>query len=177
MPNCTCGKEYLELTIQDQPVLVHVDDLETVVEHRWYIDKDGYAVAKIGKSRGNVGMHRLITDAPQGQLVDHINQNKADNRRCNLRYLTVAQNAINVNRYNKRGKSDHLPKGVVELKSGKYRAEVWHGGKRVILQSSVETIEEAATIRANYDKQFLNGVDDDPALNSEHAAKDQGSQG
>lgn len=43
----------------------------------------------------NVAMHRVILDAPGGMLVDHVNGNGLDNRRCNLRLATRTQNAIN----------------------------------------------------------------------------------
>jgi hypothetical protein len=38
---------------------------------------------------------RLITNAQQGQIIDHINRNPLDNRRCNLRKVTSRQNNIN----------------------------------------------------------------------------------
>ena len=40
-------------------------------------------------------MHRFITGAKPGQIVDHINGNGLDNRRKNLRFVTVDQNRSN----------------------------------------------------------------------------------
>lgn len=40
-------------------------------------------------------LHRLIVDAPESLQVDHINHNTLDNRRCNLRLVTIAQNQQN----------------------------------------------------------------------------------
>jgi hypothetical protein len=42
-----------------------------------------------------VYMHRLILNAGPDQLVDHVNRNKLDNRRCNLRLATPQQNGQN----------------------------------------------------------------------------------
>lgn len=40
-------------------------------------------------------MHHFILPKQEGVEVDHINRNKLDNRRCNLRYVTRSQNIRN----------------------------------------------------------------------------------
>lgn len=50
-------------------------------------------------------IHRLIMDALQGDEVDHINGDKLDNRRANLRFLDHRKNCQNRTRLNKNNTS------------------------------------------------------------------------
>lgn len=62
-------------------------------------DNDGYA--KRGHNYGDQRMmHRYVMhlegiEIPDGMVIDHINHNKLDNRRANLRVVTHAQNHAN----------------------------------------------------------------------------------
>lgn len=78
-------------------------DIDKVEAYSWFINRYGYpAVKHKGKT---ILFHRLITDAPKGIDVDHLNGNRFDNRRCNLRLATRSQNMMN--RVYAKGKSGH----------------------------------------------------------------------
>jgi hypothetical protein len=47
------------------------------------------------RRRGHEIMHRVISGAKPGEVVDHINGNGLDNRRANLRCCTIAGNSQN----------------------------------------------------------------------------------
>lgn len=54
----------------------------------------GYASRRdeVGKT---IYMHRLILNTPKGKQTDHINLNRLDNRRSNLRIATASENKAN----------------------------------------------------------------------------------
>lgn len=65
----------------------------------WHVSPDGYARANITFSKGvkeQTKMHHLILPLRgDGLEVDHINRDKLDNRRENLRYVTRRENILN----------------------------------------------------------------------------------
>ena len=82
--------------------IVDDEDAEVITAHKWHAHvpargRTVYAhMLRWANGRyKNESMHRLILNAPVGFEVDHINQNGLDNRRCNLRLATRAQNEAN----------------------------------------------------------------------------------
>lgn len=73
--------------------LVDEDDYEVLSKSKWSLHSAGYAIRSA--NRKLVYMHRLVTGAKNGEYVDHINGNKLDNRRGNLRICTCVQNFWN----------------------------------------------------------------------------------
>lgn len=70
--------------------LIDEEDLELVNKYTWHTCDKGYP-----RNRYYGRMHRHIMGNPLGMVVDHINGNKLDNRRQNLRVCTQAQNCRN----------------------------------------------------------------------------------
>jgi hypothetical protein len=82
----------------DKGLFATVDaaDYPKLREYKWYAYRRGrkiYAVCQTG--RKTVYMHRMILRPRKGYLVDHIDGNGLNNRRCNLRVCTAAQNRAN----------------------------------------------------------------------------------
>lgn len=72
-----------------------------VSKYKWRTIKGGYASTIMnGKS---ITLHRLIMNAKDGQLVDHIDINPTNNRESNLRFTTYSVNSMNRKAYNKYG--------------------------------------------------------------------------
>lgn len=87
---------YLTL-IHGQQTLVDEDVSLLLCAYDWYL-VSGYATRSDGGQGQSIALHREIMGLSRGQttkLVDHINGDKLDNRRINLRVCTRAQNAWN----------------------------------------------------------------------------------
>jgi hypothetical protein len=92
-------------------------------------------------------MHRQITSAPPGLVVDHINHNGLDNRKDNLRLCTRAQNALN--QRPRKGTSSRY-KGVYwHERDKRFYAQISHKGRRYHLGSYKSEIQAAKA----YDKK------------------------
>ncbi len=88
----------------------------------WYLDSDGYPICwKAGKR-----MHKMIL---KGREVDHIDGNKLNNQRSNLRPVTHKQNTQN-GKAHKDGSSQY--KGVSKRKNG-WRAQICVDGKKMLI--------------------------------------------
>lgn len=71
------------------------DDYESNI--KWHISSHGYARGERSSNgkRVRVMLHREIIGAKKGEIVDHINGNPLDNRRSNLRIVTLKQSMQN----------------------------------------------------------------------------------
>mgnify|MGYP005849398439 CR=1 FL=1 len=134
---------------QEQVALVDDEDYEKVKCYRWYYEKStGYARGSIkvnGKWK-KVLMHQVILGkAPDNLEVDHINRNRLDNQKKNLRYVTKSQNQANRNKCSTPASSKYI--GVCyEPTSGslkKWRSSIWIKGKHQYL-GHFSTEREAA---------------------------------
>ncbi len=97
-------------------------------------------------------LHRVLLGVTDPKvIVDHINGNGLDNRRCNLRITNKVGNALNMS-VNKNKKSG-LPKGVYK-KRDKYRACIQINGLNKAL-GVFKTVEEAqAAYQAELNKYW-----------------------
>jgi hypothetical protein len=141
-------------------ILVDPEDEYLLECFGWCIDSHGYAVATINYSKHY--LHRLIMNAVRTSLyVDHINGNKLDNRRSNLRLCTHRDNLNNRPR-NKNNKSGY--KGVYLHKVNKnWVARIQVNGKYISLGSYSDIIDAAkayneAAIKYFGEYAYLNKV-------------------
>ena len=85
----------IELT-QYKFALVDAADYDALSAVKWRANTQPHTTYAVRESEGRtVQMHRVITAAPQGVEVDHINGDGLDNRRDNLRLCSRKENQRN----------------------------------------------------------------------------------
>jgi HNH endonuclease len=133
----------IQLTNSDKVVIVDDEDFGRLNQHKWRIDTKGYARrgTRIGGRTGPYVTirlhHEVIGKPPEGYVTDHINRNKLDDRRENLRFVTPSESEHNKD-LQKNNSSGY--RGVVFRKAtGKFIAQI---GEQHI--GCYDTIEEAS---------------------------------
>ena len=115
---------------------------------------DAYGYAKMDFTitlgiKSSEKMHRVIMYANKDQEIDHINGNRLDNRKENLRFCTRSQNNINRTVLSKNNKSGYT--GISwDNKRNKWRATISIGYKHIHIGyfSSLEKATGARNMKA-----------------------------
>jgi len=131
-----CVKIPLGVNAKDGYTLIDLEDKEQA-NYKWHKSTSGYAIRKI--DNGFLRLHREVFGAEKGQYVDHINMDKLDNRKSNLRLATSAQNKANKS---KQSNNTSGYKGVYR-RNNRWLAKVVKQGKQHYA-GIYKTREEAA---------------------------------
>lgn len=127
--------------------LIDLEDIEKVKNEDWHKTNGGYVLNSKGKQ-----MHRIIIDCPENKFIDHINHNKLDNRKHNLRIVTKQQNAFNMK---KPSTNTSGYKGVgFHKQRNKWRARIMVDNKDISL-GLYDTIEEAIKARKEAEIKYF----------------------
>ena len=79
--------------------IVDDEDYDHVAQYKWYasVQRDKFYVRRSspGNTNYKIYLHRYLMEPPKGFVVDHINGDPLDNRKVNLRVVTVKENNDN----------------------------------------------------------------------------------
>lgn len=133
---------------QGKCALIDDEDYEKVSRYKWTVlrhpkSKKWYARRSLWSKdkQRTIYLHRFILDAPPHLEVDHVNGDGLDNRRCNLRLATSAQNRHNAQ---KPVASSTGYKGVqLDSRRGRFYARIKAHNRKHWL-GYFDTAEEAA---------------------------------
>lgn len=84
---------------QNKFALVDDENYNLLSKFHWYSHPMGYAQTGVWnyktKRKKTILMHKIVNPTPKNVYTDHINQNKLDNRKINLRACTLSFNCAN----------------------------------------------------------------------------------
>lgn len=146
----------IKATNSDKIIFVDDEDYEKANSMTWAVTNEGYARRNVwlGKVDGKrkyakLYLHRFLTDAAKGLDVDHINHNRLDNRRSNLRVVSRVINLLNKTISPNHKSGVH---GVKQNKSGTWTASISIYNKPKHL-GTFKTKEEAVERRKQFEKE------------------------
>ena len=136
------GNRYENKPIKDY-ALVDDDIFDYLNQFKWWLTDNGYAIStkKTDSGRTRIRMSREVINCPNGYFVDHIDGNKLNNQKSNLRIATKSQNGMNRGRP---ASNTSGYKGVSwDKHTLKWRAEIKANGKRYRLGRFLEKVDAA----------------------------------
>jgi hypothetical protein len=123
-------------------IKVNCEDFEFFIERSWRLNDRGYAISDQSVKR----MHRQVMELALGRAledkeqVDHINGDRSDNRRHNLRTASNQENCFN----QRPRQATSRFKGVYwYAMAGKWRASIQPGGVKVHCGTFDDEVEAA----------------------------------
>lgn len=146
---CFCSESMKTIPLTNGKVaIVDNNDFDSLSMYKWR-DINGYARTEwmIKYKRFRVKMHQMIIGkASDGFVIDHINRNRLDNRRSNLRFCTQKENTNNRNR--------NACKGYTKIKKyDRWQVQMSYKGK--MRYFGLYGCREDASLAANVIQQLL----------------------
>jgi len=138
--------------------LVDPSDSDLLRRWRWTVTKKGYPVRHFTPAPGKMArrkMHVQVMRPPRHLVVDHVNGDPLDNRRCNLRLVTEGQNRRNHGAHD--GSTSRFVGVSRDRKSGQWRADVKHEGRQICLGRFADEVD-AARARDAFVSQHYGGL-------------------
>lgn len=140
--------------------VVDDEDADALLPFKWNASvRKGRVYAlrgwRVGKGFGHAYIHRVVAERMgldiKGKVVDHINGDGLDNRRCNIRAVTTRENIRN-----QRGPlaSINGVPGVVRRTDTRWEAWIRNGGKGKLYLGSFKTKELAVEARLKAEREL-----------------------
>lgn len=155
----TLNDKYSEMCLYNKKgdvknkTLIDNNIIEKISMHKWNLDNHtGYVRTKINKK--TIYLHRFILDInDKDSIIDHINNNKLDNRVENLRVCNKSKNAMNVK--NLKSNNTSSVTGVTWDKSrNKWIAQI-NVNKKHIHLGRFDDFKEATKVRLKAEKKYF----------------------
>lgn len=136
-------------TSNNIPFYFDLEDYDRIKDYCWCIDDKGYVLARDTNNKKSIKFHKILFP---NDMVDHINHNKADNRKINLRIVSHSQNNMN------KTLQSNNTSGTSGVKWSKrdciWEADITFQGKRYYL-GRFKNYDDAVKARKVAEKQYF----------------------
>ena len=131
--------------------IIDTEDTKNISIYRWKKSHFGYVVS----ITQNIKLHRIIMglDNNDKRVVDHINGNKLDNRKCNLRICTRRENVWHKTKLSSNNTSGYI--GVSYSKERRKWVAQIHLGNKGIYLGRYDNIEDAIAARKEAEEKYF----------------------
>ena len=138
LPKTFNEKNQCVVKIKDTEIIIDEDLFHNIIQYKWWID-NGYVRGILNGKQ--IGLSRYVMNYSGEDYIDHINNNKLDNRKINLQIATPLQNAQN--KLSRKGSSSKYL-GVSWVKRDKkWRSMITVKGKGIHLGTFTDEIDAA----------------------------------
>ena len=139
--------DYAEIILRDRDTnevarsKIDIEDIDEIKKYKWCYDAiNGYVV----NSKYHMRLNRYLMNCPDDLVVDHVNRDRLDNRKDNLRICTSHENRMNS------GKNRNNTSGTTGISWDKtykkWEAYINYNYKKIIL-GYFDVIEDAIEAR------------------------------
>ncbi len=131
---------------------IDLDMVNKCKDFKWYLRPSGYVYGSTQDVNKKIILHNYVNDFTpnKNKILDHINGDKLDNRKINLRLVTKQQNAQNMHKENKTvGVNYNKHNGVY-----KWIPQIMVDGKSIWL-GTYNTEEEAIKVRKEAELKYF----------------------
>lgn len=135
----------------DDRFIIDSKDFQKIKNYCWHKTSNGY-IGTRNKANGKIILlHNLIMS---DKYIDHINRNKLDNRRSNLRKVTSQQNSMNKNK--QKNNTSGISGVFFDKNRNKWVASLTYNGKSFMKRFTEknEAIEYRKELERKYFKEF-----------------------
>ena len=123
---------HIKMSNTSNEMLCDADDANILLMYYWHENTHGYA--RTSYNYKHMFAHRVVMGLQEfnkNEEVDHINGDKLDNRRCNLRIVTSQQNKMNMGI---RCDNTSGVKGVNwDTRANKWVAQIWYNNNKILI--------------------------------------------
>ena len=145
------GDLVIGYTQKNDPFYFDKEDYERVSAYCWYRHHDGYIFAATADKK-KIALHRLVMNASADEQIDHINHQKENACKSNLRRVSHQENSFNgtLAKNNTSGRT-----GVnFNKQSKKWISRLMKSGKSFFL-GAFDTFEEAVAARKAAEEKYF----------------------